>query len=339
MSDLANGILVKHTSLGVGKVVALEPYAVHVFFPAADKRFATKLRLPDALRLIRTEGVAPDGWLQGLSAFALDAETRRYALAESWVTHAQAIAQFASAYPDGFADPKHAGAPGPRSGRAPRWRAAHEAWVRGFGAGEGERLVEAGNLKELAKRVLAVEKACGPLDPDEPGALAAALADAPSTELFFQRLLELVSVPSPTRARFDRLFAAAAALAAPDAAWGVATLLPFVADPTRHVLVHPAIAVGAAKKLGCDLRWEDAPNWATYAALRTLSVSLLEELRPLGARDHADVDTFLHFIATARASPKAKASAGHARRPAPRAERGAVRERRPPSTPHPRRAR
>jgi hypothetical protein len=357
MSDLANGILVQHVSLGVGKVVALEPLAVHVFFPAAEQRFATKLRLPDALRLLRTDGVAADGWLLGLSAFALDPETRRYALAESWVTHAQAIAQFVASYPDGFADPRHAAPVGPRSGRAPRWRAAREAWVRALGGGEGDKLVAAGDLKEIVKRTLAVEKLAHALYPDDTGAFAEAFADAPATELFFQRLFELLSVPSPSRARFDRLFAAAAALAPHGAAWRVATLLPFLADPTRHVLVSAGTSAQAARRLGCDLRWDDAPNWATYAAFRTLSVSLLDELRPIGARDHVDVETFLHATAASRTKPASKAGArrptgGSARRAAPAQVRAAAparaaaasagrgaRGRRPSSTRQQRRAR
>jgi hypothetical protein len=341
MSDLSNGILVQHVSLGVGKIVALEPFAAHVFFPAAEKRFATKLRLPDALSLLRTEGVVPDAWLQGLSAFTLDPETRRYALAASWLTHEQAIAQFVAAFPQGFADPRHAGpAVGSgKGGRAPRWRAAHEAWGRAFGEGEGDRLVAAGDVRELVKRTLAVERHVLPLHPpDEAGALAEALADPSATELFFQRLFELLSVPSPSRARFDRLFAAAAALAgSPESAWAVATILPFVAQPERQVFLRPATACDVAKRLGCDLRWDDAPNWATYAAFRGLSAKLLEELRPIGARDHVDVETFLHATATARAKPRAK---GAGARPADRRKAGgAVRERHPQPVPQRRRAR
>jgi len=346
LSDLANGILVRHVSLGVGKIVALEPFAAHVFFPAAEKRFATKLRLPDALSLLRTEGVVPDAWLQGLSAFTLDPETRRYALAATWLTHEQAIAQFVAAYPQGFADPRHAGPAGAagKGGRAPRWRAAHEAWVRAFGEGEGERLVAAGNVRELVKRTLAVEKQVAALHPaDEAGALAEALSDPSATELFYQRLFELLSVPSPSRARFDRLFAASAALApSSEAAWVVATLLPFIAEPERQVFLRPGTACDAARRLGCDLRWDDTPNWATYSAFRTFSSSLLEELRPIGARDHVDVETFLHVTATTRAKPKVAAGgrpsaaarprskvAGDPRAPEARKAGAAVRERRP----------
>ncbi len=337
MSDLANGILVQHASLGVGKVVALERDAVHVFFPSADKRFATKLRLPAARAFLRTEGVPPDAWLQGLTAFTLDDESRRYALAASWMTHEQATAQFSAAYPDGFADPRFRSAK-EKGAREPRWRAAHEAWVRALGEGRAERFLEAGQLKELVKQIVSVVKEVAPLHPDEVAALGEALgADDAEAGAFLERLLELLSVPSPTRARFDKLFAAAAVLTGEDGpAWMLATLLPFLADPTRHVLVLPTVARAAAARLGCDLRWEETPNWATYSALRALSVKLLEELKPLGARDHADVEVFLHVLASSRSRPGASGT----RTRAPAAARtAATRGRRPGTTSGPGRAR
>lgn len=305
MSELANGILVRHVSLGVGKVVALEPFAVHVFFPAAEKRFATKLRLPDAHALLRRDDVEPDAWLQGLSAFTLDAETRRYALAATWMTHEQAMAQFLAARPGGFAEP--AGA----KSRASVWRAASEAFGRTLGGGEGDRLARAGEDRELAKRALAVARLVAPaLSDDDAEVFVEALADPAAATLFFERLFELVAVPSPSRARFDRLFAAATTLASdPDAAWILATLFPFLAQPERQAFLHPRTARDAARRLGCDLRWEDAPNWATYSAFRTFSLKLVEKLAPMGARDLVDVETFLHEIATGRAKAKGKGKA------------------------------
>jgi hypothetical protein len=303
MSDLANGILVRHVSLGVGKVVALEPFAVHVFFPAAEKRFATKLRLPDAHALLRRDGIEPDAWLQGLSAFTLDPETRRYALAASWMTHEQAVAQFLAARPGGFEEPA-----GTRS-RASVWRAASEAFGRTLLGGEGERLVRAGDDRELVKRALAVARLVAPVLSDEDAeSLPEALAEPAQATLFFERLFELVAVPSPSRARFDRLFAAATTLASqPEAAWILATLFPFLAQPERQAFLHPRTARDAARRLGCDLRWEDAPNWATYSAFRTFALKLVEKLAPMGARDLVDVDTFLYEIAAGRAKGKGKA--------------------------------
>ncbi len=71
MSDLQNGMLVQHASLGLGKVVALEPKAIHVFFATSDARFATKLRLPMALPLL-TPAATGNAWLSRLSGFELD---------------------------------------------------------------------------------------------------------------------------------------------------------------------------------------------------------------------------------------------------------------------------
>ncbi len=304
MADLENGILVQHTTLGVGKIVALEANAVHVFFPDSDKRFAAKLRLPAALPLLRTEGFERNLWLEGLSAFALDPSAGRYGLAATWLTHDQAIEQFLAIFPKGFSDPGYVGEGKGR--RASRWRAAHAAWAEAFGNGEGERLVAADDLKELVKRALGVEKRIAPLHPPaDTDALQEAFADDETTRTFFAALVELLSVPSPSRARFEKLFGAAGDLPVePAQQWLVATLFPFVASPERHVLLRPKATCEAAERLGCDLRYDASPNWATYAALRTLSTQLLEKLKPNGAKDFVDVESFLHVTAAAKRPPR-----------------------------------
>jgi len=134
MAGLLNGMLVRHAALGLGKVVAVEPTAVHVFFPGGDSRFAAKLRLPAALGLLRTDGIAPDPRLEGLTAFALDPKAGRYALAAGWMTHDEAVAQFLAKLPGGFVDPANVAG---RPARVARWRAAHDSWAEGFGEGRG----------------------------------------------------------------------------------------------------------------------------------------------------------------------------------------------------------
>jgi hypothetical protein len=299
MADLLTGKLVQHTKLGVGKVVALEPTAVHVFFPDADKRFATKLRLPDARPLLRTDGVEPDAWLEGLSAFTFDAKAGRYALAARWISREDAVEQFLAVFPGGFADRAYATGKG---ARAAIWRAASARWAELFGEGEGVRLVEEGELDELVTRLVAVEETTAPLRlPSDEGAVSDALSSDEVTRPFCAALFELLSVPSPGRARFDKLFAAARALPV-DASrqWLVATLFPFLASPGRQVLLRPKITCEAAARLGCDLGDDASPNWATYSALRTLAGQLLESLEPRGAKDHVDVEVFLHVTATAK---------------------------------------
>ena len=243
MADLQNGKLVLHRTLGVGKIVALEPNAVHVFFPDSDKRFAAKLRLPAARALLRTDGFEPNAWLEGLSAFTFDAKTGRYALAARWLTHDEAVEQFLAVFPRGFADPAYVGN---KDARAARWRAAHARWTEVFGEREGEALVAEGDLDEVVKRIRSVEERIAPLHPAaDVGAVRDALSSPASSRPFLAALFELLSVPSPGRSRFEKLFAAARDLPV-DAAqqWLVATLFPFVASPGRQVLLRPKIVRG-----------------------------------------------------------------------------------------------
>lgn len=299
MADLENGMLVQHRTLGVGKVVALEPNAVHVFFPDSDRRFAAKLRLPAARALLRTDGFERDGWLEGLTAFSLDPKLSRYALAASWVTNDEALAQFLAVFPGGFDGDAYASG---KAARAPRWRAGQAAWGEAFGGAEGARALERGEPKELARVVLGVERPIAPLHAAaDAAAVKDALSDAEKARPFWAALAELLSVPSPARARFERLFAASRELPVePSQQWLVATLFPFLAAPGKHVLVRSRLTFDAAVRLGCDVGDDAAPGWATYAAVRAFYGQLLELLRPRGAKDFIDVEAFLHVTATAK---------------------------------------
>lgn len=311
MSALSAGMLVQHATLGVGKIIAIEATAVHVFFPQTERKYAAKFQLATATTLLTREGVAPNAWLEGLSSFSLDPVTRRYALSANFVTHEQAIAQFLATYPRGFLDPAYVGTGAGKRERASRWRAASAEWESTLGDGQAERLLDGNDVRELVRRALRVERhVAGVPGTLEAGALAEALADDAAAAAFFQALLIVLAVPSPARARFEKLFAATVALdLEPGLAWPVATLFPFVADPSRQVFLSPKPACAAAERLGCDLRYSPEPSWATYAALRGFSAKLLEELAPSGARDFVDVEAFLYATATERGAAGARRTA------------------------------
>ncbi len=299
MAGLQNGMLVRHATLGVGKVVAVERTAVHVFFPGGDTRFAAKLRLPTALGMLRTDDVGSDARLEGLTAFTLDPKAGRYALAANWMTHDEAVAQFLAKHPGGFSDPALVAG---KQARVARWRAAHDGWGEAFGDGEGARLLAAGDLDALVARALKVDRILAVAHPAaDADAVRDALRGEEPVRAFFSALLELLSVPSPARARFEKVFAAARELPVPaPQQWLVATLFAFVASPARHVLVRPRVTVEAAERLGADVGRTDAPTWPAYEAVRGLYVQLLEELRRHGATDFVAVETFLHVTATAK---------------------------------------
>ncbi len=310
MRKLEAGSLVTHRTLGPGKVVAVEATALHVFFPVQGTRYATKLRWPAAGVFLSHEEPEPDALLEGLNSFALDAASGRYALSTSFIGQDEAVARYLADHPGGFAP---AGAPAKgatRLDRGQRWRAASAAWAETLGGGKAAALLDDGKDAALVSRLLRIAEIAAPV----PGMVdletfADALQPGAETREFLAALTGYLSVPSPARARFDRLCAAVHALGLPvEAAWPTVTFFPFVAVPARQVLLLPRSACAGATCLGWDLRYAATPNWATYTRLRDLSCRLLERLAPSGAQDHVDVEIFLHATGARRAPTTARAA-------------------------------
>jgi hypothetical protein len=312
MIGLESGMLVHHKSLGLGKVVAVEPTAVHVVFAANDARVATKLRLPMALSFLGPPETS-NAWLSKLSGFALDAATGRYSRAAAWLSHADAVARFTAAFPLAFEDRAYVAPEGSRGGRAARWRRAHAAFVATLGDGRGERLLAAGDLAGLAAAAAKIERIASPICRDAGrGPFDAGRSDPVRARGFFEALFALLAEPAPDRARFERLAGSVLALApgaTPESSWPAATLLPFVARPDLHMLLRPHFTCEGAQRLGLALEYEVTPSWTTYASLLDSTRQLLERLRPLGARDHVDVEVFMHAVLASPVRPKPQAGA------------------------------
>jgi hypothetical protein len=307
MSDLENGMMVQHASLGLGKVVAVEPKAVHVFFATSGARFATKLRLPMALPLL-TPAASTNAWLSHLSGFVLDSKSGRYGLAGTWLSHADAVVRFTEVVPKGFASPSSVPDGTERRERVPRWRRAHEVYTETLGGGEGERLLAAGDVAGLVERALRVERPVRALHKDaEKASFEDALKDLEVARGYFTALFDLLAAPGPEQSRFEALAAAVAAMPGvpTESGWPLVTLLPFIAQPELHMLLRPRFASEVAHRLGLELAYDPRPNWSTYSTLLRSAEVLLEKLRPLGARDHVDVDSFMHAVTTKHPRPKA----------------------------------
>jgi hypothetical protein len=299
MSDFKKGMLVQHTTLGLGKIVALDQKAVHVFFAQSHDPFATKLRLQVAEPFL-SPSPRNDRWLSGLSRFAFDEKSARYRLSDPWMSDGDATSRFLEVFPKGFEDEKYIGGGKGARERSPRWRRAHELFVETLGGGEGERLLAAGELTTLVERALEVERQVRPLlAPAEKSLLGDALADPEAARGYFEALFALLALDTPDEARFEALASAVSALppgGSRESAWPVVTLLPFVAQPDRHMIVRPKLTCEAAQRLRLELDYQQEPQWSTYAALLEASAGLLEKLRPLGARDHVDVEGFMHVV-------------------------------------------
>jgi hypothetical protein len=80
------------------------------------------------------------------------------------------------------------------------------------------------------------------------------------------------------------------------ATWPVATVLPFLAEPGRFILLQPELIKASAARLAFELQYRATPNVLTYRKLEKLYRLLMDRLEPLGARDYMDVQSFLWVI-------------------------------------------
>ena len=76
------------------------------------------------------------------------------------------------------------------------------------------------------------------------------------------------------------------------ASWPVATVLPFLAQPDRHILLKPEITKQVADSLGFELNYRPEPNWRTYRSLLQMAEIYKQKLAPLKPRDLIDVQSF-----------------------------------------------
>ncbi|MDZ7697765.1 MAG: hypothetical protein U5R49_12870 [Deltaproteobacteria bacterium] len=80
------------------------------------------------------------------------------------------------------------------------------------------------------------------------------------------------------------------------ASWPVATILPFLAQPDRHMFLKPGITQAAAKILAFDLHYNPTPNWVTYDSLLKMTAIYREKLKSLAPNDNIDIQSFFWVI-------------------------------------------
>lgn len=286
--ELRIGQLVRHPKYGLGKVVKIDGMTVHVFFRDFDRPYALKFKTGSAPLIEAPE--AADPWLDNLPPF--DEKDGMLCLSEKRITQAQAVAKFQRLFPQGFDDPDYLG--NAEIGERNYKLTKHEEFVKTLGNGEGRRLLAAGDLRELIRRTRRVTSTNLTSIPEK-AAFGDALIESEETRRYFDALFSMLEA-EPNEASVTSYFNALQNLPQKQGrvdTWPIATLLPFLADPARHMFLKPTITQEAEARLGFYLCYKPHPNWLTYKKLLELADLLLEQLRPLGARDYLDVQSFM----------------------------------------------
>lgn len=214
---------------------------------------------------------------------------RRY----STTTQDEAVRLFLERFPGGFAGEAFLS-----EERNYKW-AAHLAFTQELGGKKLPKLLSAGKVEDVVHHALHAEQGTNLLSVFEKARLAQALrAETQYAERVFQALADVLAHEVPEERSFARYLDLLQAVPAKtqgrrEITWPIATILPYLASPERHLFLKPVATQAAAERLGIDLQYQAAPNWNTYQRALTLAAELQEALAEHGCRDFIDVQSFM----------------------------------------------
>ncbi len=209
------------------------------------------------------------------------------------ITQEEAVRLFLERFPGGFTGEAFLTAE-----RNLKWQ-AHLAFEEQLGGDKLGALLAKGNVDDVVQHALAAEKPTSLLSVFEKARLAKALrADTKYAEGVFSALAEVLAHDAPEEASFSRYLEALQG-APPKAeghramTWPMATVLPYLARPSRHLFLKPVATQAAAERLRFDLQYQAALNWSTYERAVKLAADLQAALAEHGCRDFVDVQSFM----------------------------------------------
>jgi hypothetical protein len=205
---------------------------------------------------------------------------------------AAAKRRFREIFPRGFADPTYLAWE-----RDYKW-AAHLAWRAALNQSAWRRLLEAGDHREICARIVRfyARSKLNMLALYEWMALREALEDSRGARILAPALYDLVHGGDAFGSRLERFVETLDRVPQRQtrlAKWPVVTLFPFVAQPTRHLVVKPRLMKRTAEQLGFEIAYRPQPNAATYTAVVRAASVVRQALARWNPRDLIDVQGFI----------------------------------------------
>lgn len=291
-----NGMLVMHVKFGLGKVVHTSGDRLYIVFRDQSERAARifKRSFPG----ISLAEVQSDLVLDNLSP--LSEEGGNWVLPSERLSADAAVALFLEQWPRGFEDADYV-----ESERVKRDK-SHRLFIETLGKGQLAALVADDNVAELAARAKTLIEQTKLLSPVEEAALFEALDIGYAARSYFGALNELLTVEydenDASDERLEKAFRNYVNICAalPQVgesrvfAWQNVTLLPFVAQPNRHMFLKPGVTQRAANTLAFDLGYSTTPNWSTYVRLLKMGKTWSEIIAELAPQDMIDVQAFIY---------------------------------------------
>jgi Protein of unknown function (DUF3553) len=219
-------------------------------------------------------------------------------------TRDEALVRFREVFKDGFQDPEYV-----RRERDWKW-AKHQLWNETV-APDGFRALALSSPEQAQKLIeKMVQTKAAMLHPTgEIVPLRDAVHRPESATTYFNTLADLLEAPVLNADVFQQHVETLTSLPLIGkgnlSKWTIVTFIPFLAQPSRHMFLKPGRIKQVTQRLGVDIDYTPAPKWDTYERLLKFSNELLEFLKPHGAQDMIDVQSFIWAI-TATEDPPAK---------------------------------
>ncbi|WP_291985502.1 hypothetical protein [Luteitalea sp.] len=299
MGELSVGSYVVHKNmpqLGVGKVFCIgDNYACVGFIDASGLKEVKRLGKTFVTPLSDAPDVTPfEGWKVETTSDCHPVGVKPPTPPE-W-TRDEAYKRFQRHYPGGFASEQYQTA-------ERGWKVEqHALWKQLLPEGHLRALATTDPLAAGALVMQVVQTTESPLlaaRGELPMMTWALTKGAP--EPYLLALADLIDSPQPTAPLFEALASALEGLPTKTAAtklltWPNLTVVPFLARPDAHLFVKPQATQEAARKLGVDLLYNARPSWQTYQRVLTFGRDLYDYLKPRGAKDMIDVQSFIWTI-------------------------------------------
>lgn len=176
---------------------------------------------------------------------------------------------------------------------------AHYLWHELLGEETFRSLLRSRDHQEIATRALKVESKTNFLFSFEKIALRDALKERDGAITFAEGLFQLLHERGPLKERFVQWIVSVGDLPRKKSrvlSWPVLTLFPYIAQPSKHIIMKPTAMMKAAIELGYDLDYSSKPNFQTYERLLHLSDLMKRELSDLKPKNHMDTQAFLWVI-------------------------------------------
>lgn len=298
------GMVVRHPTFGLGRIVLLSWTHAWVYFPdlPGGAEDAVKKLLIEGARMTVASDVT-DARLQHVPVKLVNGvlEFPR----STRISHKEAVAYFLKSFPQGFKDPSLI------EQELTYKRKAVAAFRTRFGDGRGRDLLRKKKYDEVSLGIDKLFHATNIPAVQEILAVRDGVKNRDAAARFLLGVLDFVDTPGA--AAFEGLVSAVDGLPADLGraavlTWPIVTLLPFFADPKRFIVLKPSMTKTAAERLFFDLAYDSRPNWSTFERTLAFATSLRELLKPHGAKDFIDVQSFIWVTAGAPAMKRRSSS-------------------------------